>query len=57
MGEKTEAKLREEQIAGIVARGAGDVCATCGKPLRSSRERLAQACAYHLDVKPGTLRG
>jgi len=31
---------------------AGGACSVCGRSLRSSRERAARFCAYHLDVKP-----
>jgi hypothetical protein len=43
-----ETKLSEREPA------AGS-CQICGLPLRSSRERDAQTCAYHLDVKPTPL--
>ncbi|MBV9993795.1 MAG: hypothetical protein JO127_01155 [Caulobacteraceae bacterium] len=52
-----EAKLaHEKQILGTedhaaqFAAGARVSCAVCGRPARSTRERDARKCAYHLDV-------
>ena len=46
LGQNT--KLSEPEPATVT-------CQICGSSLRSSRERDAQTCAYHLDVKPTPL--
>ena len=47
-GETDAQALRDE--APLMRTPVAGKCTKCGRPLRSSRERTEQTCAYHLDV-------
>jgi hypothetical protein len=55
MGEKDDSQPLSETAAARPPPSRPGTCAVCGSPLRSTPEREARTCAYHLNVfkRPG----
>ena len=56
MAEECKARPADAEVVACGKQVSGASCVLCGAVLRSTRERTAQTCSYHLDVLKGPPR-